>query len=104
MSCYQDNNNFKYFFNYSCYEECPENTTKTKNNECILSNNDEDNSNDNTNDYKAYSMDKKDLAFSIIFIIITGLFLIIIIFCFCRNVCSSNKNDKLIDQIYTELV
>lgn len=103
LSCYQENN-FTYFFNNSCLEECPENTTKTKNNECIPYNNDEDNNNDNENDYKGYSMDKKDLVFSVIFIIITGLFLLIIIFCFCKNVCSTNKNEKLINQIYTELV
>ena len=87
---------FRYFFNNSCYEKCPNNTKlNSKKNKCEIINNDNDK-----------EKSKTDSILLSIFTIITGGLLFIILFCFFRRYCCQKKkySDNLIHEINTELI
>ena len=86
---------FKYFFNSSCYENCPKNTIlNEKNNICEENNNDENKNHSNN-----------DSVMLLIFTIITAGLLSLTLFCFFRRYCRNNKksSDNLLNEINTEL-
>ena len=83
-SCDQ-NSLYKYLYNTSCLEKCPENTKKNEKNECVY----EENS-------------KTDEIMIKIFVVITAILLILIIFCFFKKYCwSKNSTEKMMDEINT---
>ena len=87
---------FRYFFNNSFYEKCPNNTKlNSKKNKCEIINNDNDK-----------EKSKTDSILLSIFTIITGGLLFIILFCFFRRYCCQKKkySDNLIHEINTELI
>lgn len=75
---------YKYFFNNSCLEKCPENMKNE--------------------DYKCIDDSKKDKIMFFDYIIICGLFFILIILCFYKRFCKvKNTSDKIEEKINTEL-
>ena len=93
ITCNQDSS-FKYFFNFSCYEYCPNNTKLDEAlNICE----------EIKNEDKKKS--KSDSAMLSIFTIITAGLLFLTLFCFFRRYCCLNKKtpDNLLNEINTEL-
>ena len=90
LSC-DINSIYKYLYNNNCIEECPQNSIISENNECIPID---------------YDLGKKDIIMLSIFIILTGLILLIIILCFCKSICYKSKksDENLINEINTELI
>ena len=89
---------FIYFFNKSCWKECPDkNMSKSDKNECYYQN--EENHDEN---YLA----KKDTVMLCIFIVITSILFLIIIICFYKSLCCKGKKEgqHLIDEINKELI
>ena len=78
----------KYLYIDTCYNDCPENTTK-KDNKCI--------------ENKINNIDENEPTILYIFIIITAIVLILIIVFFFMKFCRVNKDEQIVNQIYTEL-
>ena len=100
---------FKYFFNSSCYEKCPNNTKLNEtNNICEeIRNEKKDNKHkdgDDENDEDKNNSNSDSIMLSIFTIITAGL-LFLTLFCFFRRYCCLNKKapDNLLNEINTEL-
>ena len=105
---------FKYFFNSSCYDNCPKDTIqndtiyiceeiKNQNKDNEIDNN-EDKHGDSEND-GADNNSQSDKVMLSIFTIITAALLFLTLFCFFKKICCLNKQaaDNLLDDINTEL-
>ncbi len=113
LTCKQ-NTTFQYLYNNNCLEKCPDNTTENGY-ICIPKDNKDENKKDenkkdenkkNENESESKDIRKNDTTMLWIFIIISGILLLIIIICFCKNICfNTNKTDSnLINEINTELI
>ena len=107
LSCKQDSEH-KYFFEGNCYINCPNLTKANNNNICIK---DENNDNDNNNNKEKEDNNKdddkkKDKIFLSSFVVVFYLIIIIIMICFIKKNCcqQNNNNDKVVNQIYKELI
>ena len=74
LTC-KKNSTYEFLYNKNCIEKCPENTFPNENNECIFKKKDDKEKKENKEETKA-----KDKVMLSIFIIVTGLMLIFVIF------------------------
>ena len=96
LTC-KKNTDFKYLYNNTCLEKCPNGTIPSKN-ECILEKKDK-----NSNEYNVRNKKRTLLA---LFMVITGILLLAIMIWFCKKVCYIPKksDESLINEINTELI
>ena len=99
LTCKKDTQ-FKYLYNKTCIEQCPNDTIASSDYKCIKKKKDENNQNNEDN------VINKDIRMLFIFIIITNIFLLTIMICFCKSVCCRPKmcDESLINEITTELI
>ena len=85
----KNNTDFKYLYNKTCLEKCPNDTIPSSDNKCILK-----------------KRNNKNTTMLLIFIVITGILLLTIMIYFCKNVCYIPKksDESLINEINTELI
>ena len=104
LSC--KNTSYKYLYKKKCYEKCPGKTKPNNNSECILIDDKDNNEEEEDNLDNLDNSGNNDSVMLLIFIIITGIFLLLILFCFCKSLCRSTKKDdeQLINEINTELI
>ena len=91
-----------YLFNSSCYKDCPENTTKSKDAYiCIMNNN----NNNNDNDNKSENSLQKESTLLLVFMGVFSFIILMIMICFFKKNCcqKSNYYDNLVKDIYKEL-
>ena len=90
LSCY--NETYNLLFNKTCVDVCPGNMDINDKNECIeIKKKDDKNS--------------KNKFMLWIYIVVCGLFLLLIILCFYKKYCrNTNSQNKLIEDINTELI
>ena len=98
LTC-KKNSTYEFLYNKNCIEKCPENTFPNENNECIFKKKDDKEKKENKEETKA-----KDKVMLSIFIIVTGLMLIFVIFLFYKNFCYKFKEKNLIEEIQSELI
>ena len=92
ITCKQ-NSDFKYLFNHTCLEKCPENTTSNSKYVCVKKENSDG------------SGDSDNTIILSIYIIICGILLILILYIFYRRYCCATKKSKnIIEEINTELI
>ena len=119
LTCNQDSE-YKYFFEDNCYIICPPNTTNSTNNKCIINEkkDEDDNNNENEEEQKDENKNENDgenkkdnnktsnRIYLSGFIVVFYLIIIIISVCFFKkNCCPKNdNNDKMINEIYKELI
>ena len=99
-TCYK-NSEFKYFYNHSCYEKCPNGTTSDNDTLICIEVNDEKNEHKG-NGGKSGNKNK----YLLIFLIIAGILLLLILFCCIRRCCCKKKvsDEKIMEEINTELI
>ena len=84
--------NYSYFLNNTCLQKCP-NDMKEKDFKCVYKEKSDKNNS------------QKDKMMLWVYAIICSLFLIIILLCFYKRFCrKNNSNDKIIEDINTELI
>ena len=100
LTCKKDSK-FRYFYNHSCYEKCPNGTTSDNDTLACIDINDEKNK-PKGNECKSDNKNK----YLLIFIIIAGILLLLILFCCIRRCCCKKKvsDEKIMEEINTELV
>ena len=106
LTCKQDSE-YKYFFEGNCYINCPNLTKSDNNNICVKDENNDNNKNkEKEENNKDDDNKKKDKIFLSSFVVVFYLIIIIImIFFFKKNCCQqNNNNDKVVNQIYKELI
>lgn len=96
LSC-KNISDFKFLFNHTCVDKCPENMTFDSRYICVKK------ENSDKNDKPDKSGNSVVLS---IYIIITGIILFLILFCFYKRYCCAKKDsrDKFLDEINCELV
>ena len=112
LTCAQDSK-FIYLLNNSCLDECPQNYTPSEDNTtCIFKDPDkkeeepeEPEEPEGSEDDKSSKKNKTNTFALSLFIALTSILIIIILFCFYREVCCRNKKsyENLVDRINTEL-
>ena len=108
LTCKQ-NSIYKFLFNKSCAENCPNGTYPNETNVCITKEKENENKKEDKdkNDEDKDKVDKvktNDKIMLSIFIVITGFLLLLIIFCFCKNYCYKLKKRNIVEEIQNELI